>query len=227
MPYLVVKKKRTKKIKVKKMKVRKYANKQLQPSPFNSYMTTRLNYADTQHTLTVSGGSTAWSTWRINDPYTRPPRYWNTLVGADGTDAPYKKFIVTGCKYEVVINQYTSGAGGNFAVGCRSASATQPSSIQEALERGWEVRDMPYYQSGPGVIKFTKYVPMYKIFQVSKQAIADNYDIYGGDYQTAPNQLAYIDILAEGAQTTTSSYGYRIKITYYVKLFDKNDVLDS
>lgn len=203
--------------------------------PFPPKYFTKLNYAEFGNTLVSTLGSLASSEWRLNSLYDPrvavgggQPRYFDSLCGADGGVAPYRKYVVTGCKAIVNFNSYSGAVGGTVAIGYRPASATAPTSMRECLERaGYKCREISYYAGGPSTRMISMYVPINRVFGISRVGLTDDLENYGAPYNNSPPELALFDVFFQPSVSSTSTISFTIKFVYYVRFSERNDVEDS
>lgn len=170
---------------------------------------------------------------RANGPYDPEysvgggqPRFYDTLLGADSASAPYHTYTVYGCKVDATI-QTANGTAVHWYVGFRDANASGPTSIKQAIEtRGYKVKHMAEHQGGPSVQRMSMYVPINRVVGKSKRAIMDD-DNYSSEYNTTPASEVLCDIGCAPVASSTSTYYITIKITYYMKCWNLNNVDDS
>lgn len=188
--------------------------------------------------MTSAVGALIGHTFRANSLYDpnetgtgHQPRFYDTLLGGNNTAAPYGSYIVYGAKISVWFNNVGSSyqGGGLVAVRYRNNTASLASSLDEAIERRtYRVKQMGSSVSGsPTLTKISIYVPMSKVFGVSKRGILDDAETYGAAYNANPTKVAHFDVIFQPAIAGTSTIYFSCKIVYYAKLLAKNDVADS
>lgn len=176
-------------------------------------------------------------TWRANDLYDPEsavgggqPRYFDTLCGATDTSAPYARFIVTGCKFEV-IGTCLSSAPIYVGIGFRTLGNATPATFQELTERpDYKGVTTSSLNSGQTNFRLSMYRPINKLFGLSRKGYIEDTESFAGDYANSPVQQALVDLRVFNAYPTGAgncTYTYRVKITYYCKFFGLNDVHDS
>jgi len=216
--------------KTKSKKRRAY--KRLRSVAFGPTYLTKMYYSEYNVLLAVSSSSAATVIHRSHNGPAKPnsaitdqPRYWDTLCGAvDGT-APYRSCYCYGSKITATFTT-TNGAPSNVWIGARADGDTAPSDVKIASEKGYTVKSLGYYAGANSNRTISKYVPTHKIFGVPKGTIMGDYD-YANTYSAVPVNETLWDIGVEPVASTTSNYYVSIKITYYCKFADKQNVVDS
>lgn len=165
------------------------------------------------------------------------PRWYDTFLGASGGTAPYLKYMVYGskitltCYQDPLLGGSTGSVMGLISVTPTYGPGLAPSSVKEMKERAF-VRYKPVGNanaSRPVVIKhFCKTKAMY-----AGAGLGENLD-FSANYNTDPAKQWYwqinacniIPYLNAGANGLFSCY-IDVKIKYYCKFFNLNDVADS
>lgn len=218
----------------KKRYVKKNAQKGKQVFP--SYLQRKLTFSKVGETTVSWPSINSNNVFRANDLYDpdaaiggNQPRYFDTLCGGDGTSAPYKKFIVTGCK--ITYTGVCLSAVPIYAyVGMRNSSKGAPSSLPEILEReGYKYR-VCSNSSSPNRFVLSMYRPMNQFFGVSRKGYIEETALYSGDNATSPTEQVSADCGFYNGWLTGAgnvSVAWTVKVTYYVRFFERNDVADS
>jgi len=153
------------------------------------------------------------------------PRYMDTLLGANDTDAPYRQYRVHSAKITATFWPTAVGVqqSGYAAVGVRNGG-TSPSSLKEMRER-------PYYKCKPiyptataRPIKISNYVKVKNL--LGNKDLADNEDTLA-NYNANPAALINGDVSICNVGSSTTQQFVEIQIKYYAQLITLNDVTDS
>lgn len=180
--------------------------------------------------IVCTGGVATSLSYNINAPNDldgagAQPRYWDTLMGADGGAAPYSKYIVKGCKVLVTLTSSTSTAV-CLVLGMYNSDSTAATTASEAGERqDYRIKTMGSNAGGPSVLKLGMYRSMRQIFD---RKILDDPDVFGAEYNAQPTKLATGHIMASPIVSgSTVTYYVNIYIKVYCRVYSKNDVADS
>lgn len=182
--------------------------------------------------MLAGAGASVTDSFRSNslyDPYAggigSQPRYYDTLVGANNTTAPYHQYAVAGVKAEAFMRN-TSANHMFVAITMASATTSAPTSLAEARERP----DTVVRVSGPlgsanTIAKLSMYRSNGKI--LGYKDLMDTADMKAV-YNSNPGFDGRVYITAFNPDGATSSrVKVSVKLTYYSRLFISNDVADS
>lgn len=155
------------------------------------------------------------------------PRYFDTLVGSNGTSAPYKKYqVVSATVSSTFVNGNGSGASINdVGHGFRKSTSTAPSSADEAAERNM------YYtriQSVDENSHSVTYMP--KKHVKIRDILGTEMDVEhtSGEQGSNPVENIKYDVFTQPIDGVSSyTISCRVKIEFVARLFVLNDVLDS
>lgn len=190
------------------------------------------NYADEQQN-TVAAGTNITFDYRansLNKPSLaigalRKPRFVNTFLGDNNTNAPYRRYSVLGCDaIATVINQ--SGSHMYAALSMYSNQASGPSTVNEARTRSDTIlRVLPPSGSGSATTKIHMKRSIAQILGVKD--MLDNPDMKS-DFNTNPAALVVCRLtIFNPFSVSTEMFAYDIAIKYDSRLFVRNDVADS
>jgi len=152
------------------------------------------------------------------------PRYLDTLLGADGTTAPYYNYRVHSFKLETTICN-TQQWPIAVSVTVNRSTVGYPSSLQEAKERGDTVVRYFGPQNSQPIGKITlqgkikNYLGVKDLMDVPASASA---------YNNNPSEQVYATIrLWAMDRVSNVSAVSDTRVTYFSQLYTLNDVLDS
>jgi len=183
-------------------------------------------------TLLAAVGDTDGDTYRVNslfDPDAAigglQPRYYDTLLGATGTTAPYQRYTVLAAKVESWVRNLSANFMYVSLTMCNN-QITPPSTIVEARERQDTIlRLVPPLGSGSPTGKLMMYRRIKDMFGVAD--VKDNADLKAY-YNASPVQSAVAVIIAYNMDGTVSNrMNHNTRITFYSQLSIVNDVADS
>lgn len=154
------------------------------------------------------------------------PRYYDTLCGADGTSAPYQSYVVKGCKSELFIRSTSTDSWLVVSMTICRDDVTGPVTLNEARERTDTVtRNIPPLGTGSASGKLSMYRSMKNIFGVKD---IEDYGAARAGYNANPTSVVRIYITVYNPDSGASeSCDVGMKLTYYSKLFTRNDVQTS
>lgn len=204
-------------------------------SPFPPNLKTVFSYTETINAAQTVGGVPITIQYRANGLYDPrvaaggiQPRYYDSLLGADGGTAPYSRYRVFATAIKVTcFNLNTSVGGGSVFVAVipsRSGVST-PSTVDEMAERPYckqkALAPVPSWKP-PSIKHFCKiktHLGVKDLADVSASAAL---------HSNVPNEEVYWNIsLCAVDPTSTASVRYQISITYYTQLYTLADVADS
>lgn len=207
-------------------------------TPFPRILNTTMTYSKSL-TITSVGPlqSVTLSTNDIFDCYpasttTAQPRFFDTLLGANGTAAPYRNFRVYGSKIELEIyNQINAQSQPNvvpsvYGIGAINSTSSPATTIEEMRERGdYRTATLGLSTGGHDLGKMKRYVTNKYLFGCKD--LRDDEDT-AGDFETSPERLGqWVISVGPMNDSATSFYICNVKIIYYVQIFNRNDVIDS
>lgn len=205
--------------------------------PFGKPMYCKLKYASSQYVLnSTAGGISSAQVFRLNslfDPdYSgvgAQPRYFDTLVGADSTTAPYNKYTVMGCKYIVKFMNTTAGLPVYAITSLRPAGIGAPASLDEAKERRYcQVKTVPSTGAAVKPTVISGYISIAKLFGLDRKAIVqDDNDLYGAAYNASPSRVGYLDIFSQAVGNNNTVTQVDVTLIFYCRLRLQNDVANS
>lgn len=205
-------------------------------TPFPEQLYTEFTYGE-NITVNVLSGSPKNYYFCANGLYdpdvsgmTAPqPRYLDTLLGANNTTAPYNAYVVFASKCEVLYvpsGSDTLTMRALVGLGCFNSLVSGPSSLAELnIRADYHKKFLGYWNQPQGaqtLKRFEKIAPILGASKLSDKSGAS------ANYNANPTNQAYWAVTVVPVDET-SSYTYRIivKITYYCKLYARNDVADS
>lgn len=208
-------------------------------APFPREYVTKITYGDTRNIVITAGVPTPW-VYAMNGLYDPDitgvggqARYFDSLCGANDSTAPYRAYVVFASKIQLMF--FPSGSAPD-SMGMRSlvsltagpSTITQPTTIQEMIMRTSDTKSawVNYWFAPNAKSNITWYRKIAPILGVNKLSDATGCN---AAYNSNPTNLAYWFITAYpvAGGTTTTTIQFIAKITYYVKFYSLNDVLDS
>lgn len=220
---------------------RKYASNVLVHQPKFGYMPngglpealfTKFVYSDTI-TITDNGvaGSASYYQYRLNsifDPdYTNGTGENGQPYMRDQLTAFYKYAVIYACKVEICV------MGGGSATIPHTISirptlqSSAPTDWHLENERPWSKRACLGIGTDRATLK--AYYPMHKLLGVKKSSM-ENSD-YRISIGSSPNTVVYLNIvqspIPESTSTSTETYYYAVRLSYYTKLYQTNDQIAS
>lgn len=204
-------------------------------SPFPANLFTVMTYTETINAAQTVGGTPVTIQYRANGPYDPraavggiQPRYFDSLLGDNGSTAPYRNYRVHACQIKVTcFNLNTSVGGGSVFVSVIPArsTVTGPSTVDEMRERPYakQIAIGPVPSWRPPTLKhFTKiktHLGVKDLIDVPASAALFN---------TVPQEEVWWNIsLCAVDPTSTGSIRYQITLKYFVQLYTLGDVADS
>lgn len=204
--------------------------------PFPPKLRTVLNYTET---INVTQGTTdipvlySFSANSLFDPNIsgtgNQPRYYDTLLGDNDTNAPYRRYRVHASKITVVAWSTAPSpvSGGNAIISIipRKSTVQSAGSANEMRERAYSkwVHTTPSGSWKPYKVK--NFIKM-KI-PLGYKDLADSIET-SGLYNTNPPDSVIWDINAcNVVPSGIVTFTFMVSIKYYVELFTLSDVLDS
>lgn len=196
---------------------------------FPPTMLTVMSYSEAT-TLTTTLGACATYGVRMNGMYDPnatgtggQPRYYDTLLGATDTAAPYGRYEVYAAQLEVVFAQKGPSTVGNTMcfVFPQSSQQSNPTATKELMERPESKVVYATTQQPIKSIKYyTKVAPWVGVYQTSHDVSAP--------YNSVPSRQAYF-VFGVGPLDTAVNVEFICNwtVTYWVKLTSYNDVTDS
>lgn len=203
-------------------------------SPFPREMMTQFTYAE-NFTITSTVGAVynyLFSANSLFDPNVTgtgiQPRFYDTLVGANSTAAPYQSYRVMSSKIAVEAVDVTDSinARGYLGVGLFTSNQTGPSTLAELRARkDFSCKYMGIYTGGKELPQIKKYGDMKTLFGIKD--MKDDEETAAA-YNGSPTKagrwcITYVPF----NESSTCTIQVLVKITYYVQLFNRNDVSDS
>lgn len=203
--------------------------------PFPPELVTTLTYGENVLQAETAGVPDVYY-FTMNDLYDpnstgsgNKARYYNTLLGAPGGNAPYGNYMVFASKIKILIT-----ATGTDTVSQRALAflfpannnSSSPTNMEQVLEsREGKKRYLGYWGGGTDhatLSMYSKVAPW-----VGVKDLADNPNCTAV-YNAHPGKLAYW-CFGVVPLDESSSYTYRmiVTVTYYVKLFGYNRVATS
>lgn len=215
----------------KRMRGRKLVSVSRDPFPFNMFC--KLNYTESVSPITgtgLNGGN-----YLLNGPYDPrtasgggQPRYYDTLLGADATSAPYSNYTVYGAKVHVDFWNNSSSVSAIAGITGFPSDSSAPGTAYEALERKMETKYVKLSPNtgGSAIASIDKYFSIKKMEGVTN--VNDNANL-SANYNALPTRVSTVSMWAEAADDGVSNVSVlaKISITYYVQLRKKNSVGDS
>lgn len=202
---------------------------------FPPVLRTRFTYSEANN-LTVTAGVPSSYVIRMNGPQDPnqtgsggQPRFYDTLLGATNTAAPYGKYCVTAATlqvYATVVSPTGSGAATLIGITPMSAVGNVPTTLKEMLERA-ETKTMAVsvYNGGKGLQTLTARAET-KNWVGNRNPLTDE-DCWGA-YNGLPVIQASFGITAAPTdQSSGATINIVWTITYETLLAVANDVADS
>jgi len=202
--------------------------------PFPREMNTTFTYA-TSVVLNATAGAVASQLFSSNSLYDpdvtgggAQPRFFDTLVGANATSAPYNNYRVYASKItvEAITTTDSISARGFMGVGFFSSAGTPATTIQEMRERrDYKTRFMGIYTGGRELVRMTRKGANKYLWGIKDMKDDDE---TAAAYNANPVKAGRWAI-SYGTFDASSTAVIRllVKITYYCTLQTMNDVTDS
>lgn len=203
-------------------------------SPFPPVLKTQFTYAQ-NFTIQSTVGAVYNYLFSANSLYDpdvsgtgTQPRFMDTLIGANGTAAPYQYYRVFGSKltFEAIHMNDSLGDRGMMGLGLFTSSQTGPSSLAELRARSdFKTRYIGLYTGGRELCRLTRTGGIKNLFGVKD--LKDD-EQTAAAYNASPAKAARWCIsYVPFDETSTGNLRVLVKITYYCELFSRNDVSDS
>lgn len=205
-------------------------------TPFPEVMYTEFTYGENLSINVVAGAvkNYYFCANGLYDPditgITAPqPRYLDTLLGSNNSNAPYNSYVVYASKCTIQyipIGTDSLSMRALVGLGCFNSIVTGPSSLSEMnIRADYKKKYMGYWYADNSAPTISRYEHIAPILGASK---LDDKTGAQANYNANPSNQAYWGVSIVPIDET-SSYTYRIlvKIKYYVKLYARNDVSDS
>jgi len=203
-------------------------------NPFPPMLLTKMTYAVSMvYDMTTTGYSI--NTFRANSMYDpdytgtgTQPRYFDTLLSGNDTNAPYRKFCVYKAHIKATYYQYgadTYSAQGLASITWRTTGASAPSSIAEVMMRDDTVTKPAGIANNAGINTIECDVYPGRVLGYRDPVEVST---CWGSFNSNPSDEVYVDIgMWSGSAATVGTYRVMIQITYFAQLSNKNDVTDS
>lgn len=155
------------------------------------------------------------------------PRYYDTLVGANHTDAPYNEYMVRGVRATIFARNISITRFMFVSLTICPATTTPPDDLAEARERSdTVVRCLSPIGSGSGQTKLSMTRWMTSLF-----GVADVKDVseLRAAYNANPTLEARVYVQGYNPDDTVNTQGinFNTRLSYFSTLSVKNDVIDS
>lgn len=204
-------------------------------SPFPPNLFTTFTYTETIAVTQVTAGVPQAYVFRANGPFDPnqtstggQPRYYDSLLGAEGGTAPYRNYRVHASKIKVdIYPQDSTASAGNVLVSVIPGRSTigTPSSVDEQRER-------PYGKS-VAMTTLGSWKP-YRLSNFTKMkthlGVKDLTDDPSSAalYNANPSSEVYWNIIVTAINSSaTATLHMQVTITYFVQLYSLTDVADS
>jgi len=203
-------------------------------SPFPSSLRTQFTYAE-NITITSTVGvpyNYLYSSNSLYDPNVTgtgsQPRFFDTLMGANSTSAPYQNYRVFASKITIECVDLTDSinARGYIGLGFFPSTVTGPSTLAELRARSdFKSKYMGIYTGGRELCRLSRFGNNKTIFGIKDMKDDEETQAL---YNASPAKagrwcITYIPF----NETSTVIIHCMVKITYFVQLFTRNDVADS
>jgi len=205
-------------------------------SPFGRTFKTQITYAE-NITITSTAGIPYNYLFSVNGLYDpnitgtgTQPRYFDTLCGANNSNAPFYNYRVLGSRISIEAMPTGSDAmtmRGFVGIGLYNTTASGPTTLMELRERqDYKIKYMGYWYSNNSMCRIArKSGSLAKLFGVKD--IMDNVNT-AGDYGSNPGTEARWAItFVPFDESSTRSISCLVKIIYDVVFFNRNDVANS
>jgi len=203
-------------------------------APFPPQLMTQFTYAENiQITSTVGVPfNYLYSSNSLYDPNVTAtgtqPRFFDTMMGANATNAPYQNYRVYKSRITIEAIDLTDSinARGYIGVGFFPSTVTGPSTLAELRARSdFKIKYMGIYTGGKELCKITRVGLNKTIFGIKDMKDDEETQAL---YNASPAKagrwcITYIPF----NETSTVVIHCMVKITYFCQLFTRNDVQDS
>jgi len=209
-------------------------------SPFPTLLMTHLSYCDVGVTRTSTAGAFS-SPYRFRlhslfDPNEtgtgHQPRYYDTLLGANGSNAPYRQYCVYGAKWAVRAYSAESltvpmRVAAGVVTAPSTSGGTDPGSMYECVERPeFQLKYITPVTGMKAFAEFSGYADLAKLWGKTRAELLSD-DNFWADHTTHPALGAHLDLFCETSTAATNTVTFDVNITYYCALRTKTDVIDS
>lgn len=202
---------------------------------FPRYLRAKFRLSHNNIQLTSTSGGLVGKDITINDLYspdssfTTLPTYLKSLVGSEADRKPYQRYCVYGAKIHMTFstNGGTPGKVG-YAFFDPDDFILDTFTIDDYDQhRNFsKVYDMPGNAQGTGKLSRSIYLPINKIFNISKQELLKPGDLnnpYAALYDSSPLTTAFFKFFVKvNTFSVTQTYFLDYDITFYTVLFDLN-----
>lgn len=160
------------------------------------------------------------------------PRYYDTLLGADGGSAPYGRYVVLAAKITATVFARSDSVLNNklwnawFSIRALHTNSA-PTSKEEMME-GTFMKRMPICNNQTGMPRrLTFYIPLKKLYGCKD--VTDDLNNYGAGYNGNPAESATFicSMCPQGSGDVGASFDVMVRIKYYCMLYAPNAVASS
>jgi len=204
-------------------------------SPFPPNLYTVMTYSETLQHNSPGAGVPGVLQYRANGPFDPrvavggiQPRYYDSLLGDNGSTAPYRNYRVHACKIKVTIFQVNTAVGAgfvNYAIIPARSGITAPGTLDEMAERPYsrQISIAPSPSWKPQTIKHFCKIKTH----LGHKDLTD-VDASGALFNALPTEQVYWNLcLASIDNTTAAGIRVQVQLKYYVQLYSLADVADS
>lgn len=193
------------------------------PCPFPATKNCKLEYVGWVYDAFAGDGTNVGTTYQFklnscHDPYKGVTGSYNIQGYFYDQLSMYKRYCVNSCKVEI---QFATPATKYAMVLLRPTTvATEPTDFQLEESRPFASKRM--MSTGGEPKKLTFFYSMPKVHGVTYTKLTTD-DLYSSAYGTDPTLLTYLNVMLYNADGTTTSnpLPFNIKITQYVKFYDR------
>lgn len=206
-------------------------NNNIKPEPFPRVLYTRAKYAENAQFTVPAYGVTVARSYRVNSIY-RPAftSPWSTVAGWSQLSTLYDQYLVMGCKITVSFNN-PSADGIRVGVLLRQGNNAPAVSLTlTQLANYNNVYISGLNNTGSQTKTFSFYVKPWSLLGINKLEYLANSSRYSSVMNDNPPYSGYIDVFAvqeDALVDVTAKVNYLVKVVYYVKCFERNQLNPS
>lgn len=224
----------TKKVNYKGWSVSNYRKRSGKSGPFAKNMYTALRFALEPISVDSAAGIYQYQ-FRANSLFDPDltgtggqPRYFDTLLGADGGTAIYRNYRVHGAKLQVTVWPTVTTAGNSNMLLCitfHRSTVSAPATMLEAQERSDTKTRRISSANNSMPVTFSLFN---KIKQILGHKDLVDVDATASAYNANPNEVVYITFSAFGIDTASNvQFSWQPVLKQYSQMYTLNDVADS
>ena len=202
----------------------------IKPDPFPRVLYTTAHFGENYPFTCPTGGTSVARSYRMNSIYqcafTSP---FQTVTGWSQLSTLYDQYIVMGAKVQLTFSDPTAdGIKVGYSLRLGSNAPTVALSVNQLTQYS-NLRMATLNNTGSQTKTFNFFVRPWDLCGVNRLEYMANTSRYSSAMSANPAYPAYIDVFACNIDASDASamVSYTIKVTYYVKCFDRNQLNPS